>query len=112
MLLPFNVHALGDVAGDKDEHIGIRSCLSSLDNIKNCSQLLKKSCKPGFWMFLVPFNCHFTKRAYIDLADNGKIKHKDCKSYTRNLPSFFRHMSLLCPPESSEGFLTLTLQGF
>ena len=39
-------------------------------------------------MFLVPFNCHFTKRAYIDLADNGKIKHKDCKSYTRNLPSF------------------------
>ena len=23
-------------------------------------------------MFLVPFNCHFTKRAYIDLADNGK----------------------------------------
>lgn len=40
MLLPFNVHALGDVAGDKDEHIGIRSCLSSLDSVKYCSQLL------------------------------------------------------------------------
>ena len=34
MLLPFNVHAPGDVDGDKDKHIGIRFCLSSLDSVE------------------------------------------------------------------------------
>ena len=34
MLLPFNVHAPGDVDGDKNKHIGIRFCLSSLDSVE------------------------------------------------------------------------------
>ena len=40
MLLPFNVHAPGDVDGDKDKYIENRFCISSLDNIKNRSQSL------------------------------------------------------------------------